>query len=322
MHALLWPLLLLPAFALAGALYQSVGALLDRQRFRRRGTMVDLGSNRSLYISERGNGSPTIVFESGLAATSLNWTALQNALSPFARTIAYDRLSLGWSSAADTARTPANIVRELHALLQHIGAQPPYILVGHSFGGLLVQHFAAEHPSEVAGLVLIDPLQIPMTKAQRDSIAQGLRLAAIGRPLAHIGVARLVFHLLLRPATSSPNPTTKPGFRLLLNRLATELRKMPPEVWPIVAAHWSRPAFYRGLAAHLHALPAITSPPPIDNIPTLLLTQPGTPPPIALNTRQITAPAPGHWIHLDHPDLVLDAIRDLIAQCGFRSEGM
>src|ERR1700743_1430749 len=159
MVRMLWLLLLFPVLLALGALYQWAGALKDRKRFLGLGTMFDIGEGRRLYMSEMGSGGPSVIFESGIAATSQNWVQMQEAVRHFSRTVAYDRGGLGWSSANTTERTPSNIVAELRLLLQEAGIAPPYVLVGHSFGGLVVRHFAAAHPDEVVGVVLLDPMR-------------------------------------------------------------------------------------------------------------------------------------------------------------------
>ena len=115
------------------------------------------------------------------------------------------------------------------------------------------------------------------------------------------------------------------GGRHVLDRITCEVGKMPREVWPIVAAHWSRPSFYRGLAAHVSAVPATVSEmhdaDRIHAVPVLLLT-PGTAEPLSSEalgrigpgTRQIIAKNSGHWVHLDEPELVVDAIRTMVEQ--------
>jgi pimeloyl-ACP methyl ester carboxylesterase len=120
--------------------------------------LVPVGGGRSLYLSCRGTGSPTVVFESGLGVYSGTWLAVQKRVAAETRACVYDRAGLGTSSAAPSGRTSADHVADLETLLERASIQGPYVLVGASFGGLNVQLFAATHPDEVAGLVLVDSL--------------------------------------------------------------------------------------------------------------------------------------------------------------------
>jgi pimeloyl-ACP methyl ester carboxylesterase len=247
----------------------------------------------------------------------------------------YDRAGLGWSSASPTERTPSNIARELRLLLRKAAIPPPYILVGHSFGGVVVRRFAIDHPDEVSGLVLVDPMRTEdwdhssgQNPSQADELLQGLRLTKIGLPCAHIGLARLALTSLLTGSGTLSRffgGLSGPDGQRVFERLTTEVGKMPPETHPIVAAHWSSPHFYRGMAAHLRAIPAtvleMSAAKPIENIPILLLT-PATAEPLSAEalqrigpfTEQIIAEKSTHWVHLDEPALVLEAIRRVIEQ--------
>ena len=120
--------------------------------------LVPVGGGRSLYLSCRGAGSPTVVFESGLGVYSGTWLAVQKRVAGQTRACVYDRAGLGTSSPAPAGRTSADLVADLETLLERANVPGPYVLVGASFGGLDVQLFAATHPDEVAGLVLVDSL--------------------------------------------------------------------------------------------------------------------------------------------------------------------
>jgi pimeloyl-ACP methyl ester carboxylesterase len=120
--------------------------------------LVPVGGGRSLYLSCRGTGSPTVVFESGLGVYSGTWLAVQKRVAAQTRACVYDRAGLGTSSPAPSGRTSSDLVADLAALLQRGNVAGPYVLVGASFGGLDVQLFAATHPDDVAGIVLVDSL--------------------------------------------------------------------------------------------------------------------------------------------------------------------
>ncbi len=119
------------------------------------GRMVDIGGLR-LHAIVCGEGRPAVVLEPALGGFALQYSHVQPAVSAFTRVLAYDRAGQGWSDASAEPRTPAQIGLELRALLQGLDIQPPYVLVGHSFGGLLTLTYAASHPGEVAGIVLVD----------------------------------------------------------------------------------------------------------------------------------------------------------------------
>ena len=104
----------------------------------------------------RGEGSPVVVFDSGLGSSSLDWARVQPDVAQLTRACVYDRAGYGWSDPGPGPRDSATIVRELEELLGRAGVAPPYVLVGHSFGGFNVRLFASEHPDETAALVLID----------------------------------------------------------------------------------------------------------------------------------------------------------------------
>ena len=332
MHRLLWLLLPVLALPVAGILYQRLGALRDKRRFLKLGTLVDIGMRQRMYLSQRGTAGPTVIFESGIAATSQNWMRLQESVSSFARTVTYDRSGLGWSSESVSERIPSNIVRELRLMLDRAAIPPPYVLIGHSFGGLVVRHFASEHPGEVAGVVLIDPMRTeewpPVNTTQSPLLERGLWLTGMAVPIARFGLARLaITSLLCRSGRASSffSRIAGAGGQHVLDRVTCELDKMPREVWPIVAAHWSTPKFYRGLAAHIRAVPACVremhNAAPIEGIPVLLLT-PATAEPlspdalrcIGSTTRQIIVEESGHWVHLDQPELVLEAVRRVVEE--------
>lgn len=110
----------------------------------------------------------SIVFENGLRATVDGWGKVIDSLSPDASIFAYNRPGYGNSPASETARDGATIVEELRQSLKHKGLAPPYILVGHSLGGLYMQLFAKRYPNEVSGLVLVDPLLPGIVKKTED----------------------------------------------------------------------------------------------------------------------------------------------------------
>ena len=271
-----------------------------------------------------------MVFEAGIAATHLNWFHIQETVSRFTGTASYDRSGLGWSSPCRTARTPGNIVVELHAMLQRAGIKPPYILVGHSFGGMVMRRYAQMYPEDVLSVLLVDPMRCeewpPLNPGRQSEIDRGKRLSRYAVPIARFGLARLaITSLLCRSGRISGKlaGAAGNGGRHVLKRVTEEVGKMPRETWPMVAAHWSRPGYYKGMRSHVEAVPESVREmhfaEPIHDIPVLVLT-PGKSTPLSAerlarigdNVQQVIARASAHWIHLDEPDLVIESIREMV----------
>lgn len=321
---------LIAALAAAGFVYQFLGAVKDRRRFAGHGRPVEIGEGRRLFVRERGAGSPAVIFEAGIAATNLNWFRIQEQVAGFTRTASYDREGLGWSSPCRTARTPANCAAELHTMLERVGIEPPYVLVGHSFGGLVMRRFALEYPDEVASVVLVDPMRCdewpPLNPSKQAHVDRGKRMSRYAIPIAGVGLARLaVTSLLCRGGVASRGlaGVAGEGAQHVLGRVSKEVRKMPREVWPMVAAHWSRPAFYRGMHHHVAGVPEtvreMQDAEPIRGIPVLVLTPEKSTPlserclrRIGDDARQVVVPESAHWIHLDQPDVVVESIREAV----------
>jgi len=330
MRLLLYLLALAATLIIAGMLYQQLGARRDRRRYANGGRWIDIGDRRRLYLVQKGSGSPTVLFEAGIAATNLNWFHIQEPVSHFASTVSYDRGGLGWSSPARTARTPANIAVELHQLLERASINPPYILVGHSFGGLVMRCFALNYPEEVTGVVLVDPMRCeewpPLNPSKQSELNRGRNLFRIAIPFARIGVTRLaVTSLFLRSGRTAHRLASAAGDggQHVLSRIKDEVGKMPREVWPTIAAHWSRPENFKGMRKHVEAVPdtvrEMQNAEPIQQIPVLVLT-PGTSSPlshedlarIGNNVQQVIATESAHWIHLDQPGLVINSICKMV----------
>ena len=318
------------ALLIAGVLYQSISNWRDRRLHFKPGRSVTLSSGANVYLFEQGSGGPTVLFEAGFAATSLNWRQIQQSVSCFTATASYDRCGLGWSTPSPTVRTPANIAAELRELLQRAGIKPPFVLVGHSFGGFVMRRFALLYPEDVAGVVLIDPMRCeewpPLDPSKQSQLNLGKRLIGYAVPIARCGVARLALtSLFCRSGRLSARLSTAAGAscRHVIGRIKTEVGKMPREVWPVVVSHWSRPAFYAAVRDYLDAIPAsveeMHAADPIPEIPVLVLT-PGRSTPLSEDclrrignrVRQVIAPASEHWIHLDQPDLVVGSIREMV----------
>ncbi|HXR38340.1 MAG TPA: alpha/beta hydrolase [Terracidiphilus sp.] len=315
----------------AGFLYQVIGSHRDRRRFASAGRWVEIGQGHRLYMLEKGSGGPTVLFEAGIAATNLNWFHIQEIVARFTHTVSYDRGGLGWSGPSRSARTPGNCASELHDLLQRANITPPFVLVGHSFGGLVMRRYALCYPEEVTGIVLVDPMRCeewpPLNPGRQREVDRGKRLTGFAVPIARFGLARLaVTSLLCRSGKISGQlaGAAGKGGRHVLDRVTEEVGKMPREVWPIIAAHWSRPGYYVGMRDHVEAVPdtvrEMQDAEPIRDIPVLLLT-PGKSTPlsdedvlrIGDNVQQVIAADSAHWIHLDEPDLVIQSIREMVA---------
>jgi pimeloyl-ACP methyl ester carboxylesterase len=309
------------------------------------GELVDVGGHR-LHVWTRGEGSPAVLLEAGIAASSLSWARVQPALATFTRVCAYDRAGLAWSEAASSPRTFARILDDLAAVAATLGTGPwtapgaggRVVLVGHSFGSLVVRGYAARHPEQVAGLVLVDP---PMEWLDRAPTQAGLLRRArqasfVGAFLARIGVVRAALALLTGGHPGAPRAFVKlfgPRAAGTLERLVGEVRKLPPELYPAVQTHWCQPKCFHAMADYLGVLQSeaatIADAVPPAEIPMVVISgahQPASE--IAAHRRlanasphgrHLVASNSGHWILLDEPEVIVDAVRTLIAAIGVDS---
>lgn len=182
----------------AGALYQFISTKLDKNRYPPPGKLIDIGGYK-LHIYCMGSGTPTVILEAGLGDDSLGWRLVQPGIAKFTRVCSYDRAGSGWSDASPLARTSQNIADELHTLLKNADVPAPYILVGHSFGGLDIRLFASKYPNEVVGMVLVESSsedQLEKLPPWPVSNFQKLLInPKIAPLLASIGVFRVLNHL-------------------------------------------------------------------------------------------------------------------------------
>ena len=147
------------------------------------GELVDVDGH-AMHLNCTGEGSPTVVLDTGLGDSSVNVLPVQDSIASFTRVCSYDRAGYGWSEPGPEPRTSEQIVGELATLLEAAGESGPYVLAGHSFGGLNMILFAAEHPDDVAGVVLIDSSHPEQTAALAEAptvlAVQDAEIAGLG----------------------------------------------------------------------------------------------------------------------------------------------
>jgi pimeloyl-ACP methyl ester carboxylesterase len=296
------------------------------------GELVDIGGRR-LHVQISGNasvGAPTVILEAGLAATSLSWASVQPLIANFARVASYDRAGLGWSDNSLAPATARHAADDLHLLLDRAELPAPYILVGHSLGALIARMFQQRHPETVAGLVLVDPVvraQWRTPNAERKHMLwHGEMLSRRGAWLARIGVVRFALGRLMGGSTRAPGLLARAFAGRaagVANRLVGEVRKIPRELWPLVAANWSEERAFLTMADYLANLPVSCS--QLDEAATLgdlplsilssasasadALSEHEHDANLSSRGEHVVIPGTGHWINLDAPEAIATAVR-------------
>jgi pimeloyl-ACP methyl ester carboxylesterase len=306
---LLWlgaSLALVLGLLLAGYIYEPLAEASDEKMYPPPGQLVDVGGYR-LHINCTGTGSPTVVIDAGWGDWSTAWGFVQPAVAKATRVCTYDRAGMGWSEAGPLPRDAAQYVTELHTLLHNAGIPGPYVMVGHSLGGLPVRVFVHDYASDIAGVVLIDsmtPQQFTSAPTEdqspSDSPSQPLSLPAA---LARFGVVRL----LAKPLGLAP--VTVPDEQAYYARLVR-----PQNVQAYLNEGQGLPA------AGAEAAAVKT----FGDLPLIVLTaQRNTTPgwqarqtellQLSSNSRQLFADS-GHNIHFEAPEAAVAAIVQMVEQ--------
>ncbi len=306
--------------------------------YTRPGQLVRVDAHRlNMYCA--GTGSPTVVFDSGWEDWAPAWIIVQPAVARWTRTCTYDRAGAGFSDPGPMPRTSVRIADDLHAALHNAGIPGPYILVGHSFGSYNMRTFVDRYPSEVAGLVLVDgedadvepaherleddrsmPAVIAELRRCRDALAAGKPLPKL--PGKHgwdcsqqffRGIPERMFPAQLNVTILSIARTKL----ALYDEVMSEMAEMPWDETYLIA-HWtslgSRPV--RVLTAQNHFYDTAKTPPALHRKHLLFEHQEALAQAhwlaLSSDSRQIFAYHSGHYIELDQPQLVIDAIHDVI----------
>jgi pimeloyl-ACP methyl ester carboxylesterase len=299
--------------------------------------LIDVGGFR-LHLQASGAGQPTVVLDAALAGSTISWTYVQPAVAALTRACAYDRAGLGRSDAGPLPRTAGRMADELRTLLDRAGERPPYLLVGHSFGGLVARIVAARFPESVAGLLLVDPAHpedwvTPAPKEQA-RIDRGVALCRQGALACRLGVAHVVSALVgagsVGLARAVVDLFTRGGVRADADWLLAPLWKLPPQSRRGLRSVWTRASFFEALGSQI-ASTAVSASEVLEasrdgygDLPltTISLTDPD-PHRVrrqealaALSTRgrHVIASSSGHWIPLDQPDVVVSEVRRLLSE--------
>lgn len=213
----------------AGMVYQAIGSAGDARRYPPSGQLVSVGDYR-LHLNCVGEGSPTVILETMSGGMSAYWAWIQPEVAQKTRVCAYDRAGRGWSDPGVTPRDLWGTAEDLYTLLQNAGIEGPYVLVGHSIGGLYVRAFADQHPDEMAGMVLVDAVhpedfkRFPEEEEQEKTYSM---ITAFFPALARIGLFRLYF--------ASGGEIDFPD--------------LPAQQHAEVASFWSSPAYFQNSRA-------------------------------------------------------------------------
>jgi pimeloyl-ACP methyl ester carboxylesterase len=205
------------------------------------------------------------------------------------------------------------------------------VLVGHSFGALLVCGYASRHPAETAGIVLLDPPSEwqAFTRQQRWRLRGGIHLSRLGGLLARLGVVRACLALLTGGAPGVPRNVARllgPAASRELEHLVGEVRKLPPDVHPLVQTLWCRPKCFRAMAEHLASLEeaaaSVNRIAALPQVPLVVISSGDQSAAVIDRHRQLArlssqgrhviAARSGHWIQFDEPDLVVAIIRETV----------
>ena len=282
------------------------------------GKLVDVGNGRRLHLLCSGAGSPSLIIEAGAPAFAIDFTLVQRELEKTHRVCSYDRAGSGWSDPLPPF-TPAADTADLHALLQAAKEPPPYVLVGASRGGLLIRGYLAAYPSEVEGLVFIDPATEdrmfgvvngrPMAIAQMT--AEEMRSTIPGRPV------RVPKRPVQQGAPFNLLPPELYKQRLVLDQRAIDA--LPDTLTPEQLLAYQE-AERVMLAALLATRKAGT---PFGNRPTIVLTRGRDHnqmsqtsqrliAELSTNSRFSVISGSGHEIHLYEPRAVVNAVNDVL----------
>lgn len=288
------------------------------------GRLYDLGGFK-VHLDLRGAGAPAVILESAFAGTSLSWIEIQPRIASFTQVVSYDRAGFGWSDPSPSPRRVDHFASELRRALLAAGVAPPYVLVGHSYGGWIARVYAASHPEEVAGMVLVDVSHPREWKEpsedQRRRIRVGSRLARRGAALARFGLVRLLFLPVVRRLVLGARAPRERG------RIESLLEKVPASLRPVLQSFWVRPETLLSLASLIENAPESAALADgarlhLGDRPLLVLTA-ARPSPDRLRDqeevarlssrgRQVVAEASGHWIPLEEPELVVEAVREVV----------
>ncbi|WP_053367971.1 alpha/beta hydrolase [Bacillus sp. FJAT-27245] len=260
--------------------------------------------NADIHAIVTGEGPITVILEAGFSSVSIDWCYVQPEISKVARVISFDRGNFGWSRTRRKTMTSLDSVEEIREVLAHLNIKPPYILVGHSYGGLSMRLFASMYPDEVAGLVLEDAVhesQYVITLENKKRIRKFRRLVAMGYVTSLVGIPRMF--------------KQKIGRKFLEKKYDRSLNY----IGYTLGAYQS--AYREYLDSEKSAKQLINAHPLRKNLPVIVISakkQPGSwkqQQQLLLNltktTEHIEADT-GHSVHLENPGIVIDNIKKLI----------
>ena len=266
------------------------------------GRLVDVGGFQ-LHLNCVGSGGPTVVIDAGLGAWSTPWHPVQTAVAGTTQVCTYDRAGLGYSGPGPLPRDAAQFAGELHTLLHRAGLPGPYVLAGHSLGGLTVRVFAKRYPQEVAGLVFVDSMGPDTTRTPTPAAApqpQGFNFLSAA---ARLGLVRLLAGPL---GLSEGIPPEDAGAYTALS--------VTPRYFQTVADETA------GIPASLHQAGEVTA---LGDLPLTVVSRGLNSDPVwnakqadllrlSSNSTQVIARHSGHNVELDEPQVAAAAIVDLV----------